>query len=264
MRIEDYKLMHALEADFWWFVGMRKVTEALVRRYASGVSKAVLDMGCGTGINLLWAAELFQSGRVVGCDYSATALSWCVETLKSAASDSGRVEPRLSQGDVRHLPFETGSFDLVTNLDVLDTFASPGEDLQAMSEFFRVLRPGGVAFVRVPAYQWLMSSHDLLFETQHRYSVPELRAKMSGVGFVVIEATYANTLLFPIALLRRTLRKVAGIADDKTDAQPWPRFLKWLNGPFRFCLQLEAMWLAKGGTLPFGLSAICLGRKPDC
>ena len=131
-----------------------------------------------------------------------------------------------------------------------------------MAEFFRVLRPGGVAMIRVPAYQWLLSSHDHLFDTKHRYTVPELRAKMSLVGFEVIKATYANTLLFPVALTRRLLRKVAGIADDKTDAQPWPKSLEWLNGPFKLCLRLEASLLARGVLLPFGLSAICLGRKP--
>ncbi len=262
MRTEDYNLMHALEADYWWFVGMRRVIGALVHRYAPKASGDILDMGCGTGINLLWAADQFRPERIIGCDYSATALSWCVATLKAAPSIRNRTVPRLSQGDVRYLPFQSDSFDLVTNFDVLDTFGSPGQDLLAMTEFFRVLRPGGVALIRVPAYQWLMSSHDTLFETKHRYTVPELREKMSKAGFEMVQSTYANTLLFPVALVRRLLRKVAGLANDKTDAQPWPKSLEWLNGPFKLFLLAEARWLAQGFRLPFGLSAICLGCKP--
>jgi ubiquinone/menaquinone biosynthesis C-methylase UbiE len=69
--------------------------------------------------------------------------------------------PLLSQGNVVHLPFASERFDLVYNLDVLDVFTpSGGGALEAMKEFYRVLRPGGLALVRVAAYRWLLSSHD--------------------------------------------------------------------------------------------------------
>ncbi len=68
--------------------------------------------------------------------------------------------PHLARGDVRHLPFAAGSFDALTLLDVLDQFPPDGQDLLGFAELHRVLRPGGVAFARVPAYRWLLSSHD--------------------------------------------------------------------------------------------------------
>jgi ubiquinone/menaquinone biosynthesis C-methylase UbiE len=260
MRKEDYDLMHQLETDYWWFVGMRRITSALLSCHVGQIPRSILDVGCGTGINLLWLTRQYQPDRIVGCDFSAVALGWCAETIRNAPSSSKKTTPVLSRGDVRKLPFAGGSFDLTTNSDVLDLFAK-GEDLQAMKEFYRVLRPGGVAFVRAPAYDWLLSSHDTLFETQHRFSVPELRDKMKLAGFEILKTTYANTLLFPLALVQRLLRKFAGMAPEKTDTQPWPQSLEWLNGPFTACLDLEAKWLAAGRRLPFGLSAICIGRK---
>jgi hypothetical protein len=131
-----------------------------------------------------------------------------------------------------------------------------------MKEFYRVLRPGGVAFVRAPDYDWLLSSHDTLFETKHRFSAHELREKMKLAGFEILKTSYANTVLFPMALAQRLLRKFAGVSPEKTDTQPWPESLQWLNRPFTACLDLEARWLAAGHRLPFGLSAICIGRKP--
>jgi SAM-dependent methyltransferase len=262
MRKEDHDLMHMLESNFWWFVGMRQIKGALLSRHLSCAPQDILDVGCGTGINLLWMAQQFRPRRVIGCDYSRNALEWCRETLKAAPSYSQKVTPHLSRGDIRHLPFANNTFDLVINLDVLDTFAG-GEDEQGLAELLRVLRTSGVAFVRAPAYQWLLSSHDILFETKHRYMTSELAAKMSRVGFQIVRTTYANSFLFPVAMAERLLRKLAGWSSDKTDAQPWPRSLEWLNGPFTACLRLEAYCLARGFTLPFGLSAICIGRKPD-
>jgi SAM-dependent methyltransferase len=260
MRKEDYDLMHALESDYWWFAGMREVTSALLSRYLASAPRDILDVGCGTGINLLWMTQQFRPERVVGCDYSSAALGWCQVSIKGSRSYSQTVIPRLSQGDIRQLPFTGDTFDLVTNLDVLDLFPPP-EASRAIAELHRILRPGGIAFVRAPAYQWLLSSHDELFESTHRYSTSELRRKMSQAGFRIVRTSYANTILFPLAMTVRLLRKTLGLAANKTDTQPWPPSLQWLNGPFKSCLRLEAKWLALGKTLPFGLSAICIGIK---
>jgi SAM-dependent methyltransferase len=259
---KDYEIMHALEARFWWFAGMRHITRALLKRHISGSPRAILDVGCGTGINLLWMLQQFPPELIVGCDYSPVALGWCQETLQASGSASARVRPVLCRGDVRKLPFSDRTFDLATSLDVLDLFPPIGDDTRAMAELHRVLRPGGLALVREPAYQWLLCGHDVAFETQHRYSTGELREKMSSAGFQVIQTTYANTLLFPLAAMRRLLRMI-GIANEGTDTKPWPKAFEWLNLPFTRCLAWEARWLARGLGLPCGLSAICIGRRRD-
>jgi SAM-dependent methyltransferase len=261
MRQKEYDEMHALESDFWWFVGMRDIAEALLKLHGGEHFPRFLDVGCGTGINLLWVARTFRTRAIVGSDYSPAALTWCRRTLNDASVAVSPV-PQLSRGDVRGLPFAHGSFDAVTLFDVLDQFPPDGQALSAIAELYRVLRPGGVACVRVPAYRWLLSSHDYVYESKHRYSAPELARKMSCAGFEILTATYANTTLFPLALLQRGLRILTGYQRQKTDAQPWPKSLQWLNKPFRLCLSMEAAWLSRGRRLPFGLSAMCLGRKP--
>jgi len=262
MRKEDYDDMHALESDYWWFAGMRRITFALLKRHLPGGALDFLDVGCGTGINLLQMCRDFPLRRAVGCDFSSIALAWCRDTIRNAPAHPRGTVPRLSRGDVRSLPFADASFDLVTSLDVLDVFDPNGEDEKAFAELHRVLRPGGVAFFREPAYRWLLSSHDTLFDTRHRYTTGELRRKISKAGFRIAGSTYANTLLFPLAAGQRLLRRFAGICPERTDTQPWPPHLQWLNRPFEACLALEAVMLSKGWSLPFGLSAICIGIKP--
>ncbi len=260
MRTEDYQIMQALESDYWWFIGMRMVTGAVMARHLRRRPQRILDIGCGTGINLLWMALRHHPDEIVGCDLSPTALELCRRTLTTARPQPSGVSFTLTRGDIRRLPFADCSFDLVSTMEVLDTLG-PGEDAAALADIHRVLRPGGLAFVRVPAYQWLLSSHDLVFETRHRYSAGELRGKMEAAGFRILSVTYANTLLFPLAMTQRLLRKWLGIAADRTDTQPWPRWLEWLNTAFRSCLVLEASLLRRGWLLPFGLSAICIGTR---
>jgi SAM-dependent methyltransferase len=262
MQKNEYDEMHALEADFWWFAGMRDITSAVLARFVHDRPKRLLDIGCGTGINLLWMGKTVRPNFIVGCDYAAAALEWCKVTIRQAPGSDANSRPVLARGDVRHLPFASDSFDLFTILDVLDQFP-PGEQvLQSFRELLRVLRPGGVAFVRSPAYRWLLSSHDYVYETKCRYSSRELRGVMEAAGFEILESTYANTLLFPLALLQRGLRILTGYRQQKTDAQPWPPSLAWLNSLFRSCLGAEARWLRSSRRLPFGLSVICVARKP--
>jgi len=262
MRKEHYDLMYAQETDFWWFAGMRMVMGEILKKHLQNGPKRTLDVGCGTGINLLWMASFFRPESITGCDYSRAAIGWCAEALRSARDQDAIRAVQLSRGDARRLPFSEGSFDLVTSFDVLNHFPE-GEAVHAMAEISRVLRPGGLAIIREPAYQWLLSNHDTIFGTCRRYSAPELERRMTRVGFRILETTYANTVLFPLAAAQRLLRKHAGIASDRTDVHPWPPMLRWLNGPFKACLGLESRLLARGCRLPFGLSAICVARKID-
>jgi hypothetical protein len=105
----------------------------------------------------------------------------------------------------------------------------------------------------------LRSSHDQDLRTHHRYSCPELREKLEAAGFEVRLASYANSLLFPVVLLRRSLKRF-GVGKG-TDVKPLPAALAWLDPIFRRVLGAEAGLLSSGKRLPFGLSVICYARK---
>jgi hypothetical protein len=125
---------------------------------------------------------------------------------------------------------------------------------------YRVLRPGGIAFVRAAAYEWMKSGHDAALHSQRRYTLGELRGKLEQAGFIVRRATYANSLLLPVAMLRRLALKRLGLADSGSDVKPLPSSLQWLNDGFARALQAEAHWL-RAHRLPCGLSAICVAEK---
>jgi SAM-dependent methyltransferase len=253
MQAEDYEYLYALEEDFWWFAGMRAVTSALLDPFCSeDPDRTVLDAGCGTGSNLAWLCRYADRGAFFGIDLSTDALRFC----RTGGHGS------LARASVTALPFSAEHFDLVTSFDVLAQLSSD-EGKSAVGEMFRVLRPGGISFVRTAAYEWMHSGHDEALGTQRRYNLDDLESLLAGAGFDLLRSTYANSLLLPIAAVRRLVLKRTGLADSGSDVKPLARGLRWLNGTLQSVLDTEANLLGSARIkLPAGLSAICIAQKP--
>ncbi len=253
MQSEDYDYLYDLEERFWWFAGMREITSVLLDPYLPARDRMILDAGCGTGGNLEWLTRYAGNGRIVGIDLISTAIDFCRK----------RNHLNLAQASATDLPFADASFDLTTSFDVLAQIPGKDADERAMREMFRVLRPGGIAFVRSAAYEWMRSGHDEALGTQRRYRLPELRLKLQHSGFTILRETYANSLLLPVAATRRLLLKPLGLADGGSDVKPLPPGLQWLNLVLERALGGEARLLRNPrATLSAGLSAICVAEKP--
>ena len=250
MQPQDYAYLYELEENFWWFVGMREITRSLLAPIISGSATLVLDAGCGTGGMMAQLTRYAAEQSIVGIDFSENALRFCVQ----------RQQQMLARASVSELPFADATFDLITSFDVLQ-HVPDGKDAIAIADFYRVLRPGGIAFVRVAAYQWMRSGHDDAIAVQRRYDLDELTAHLRNAGFIIRRATYANTLLFPVAVMKRLIFTPAGRAHAESEVKPWSKGWRWLNGLLTVPLKIEALAL-RMINLPFGLSAICIGQKP--
>jgi len=250
MQARDYAYLYELEENFWWFRGMREITKVLLDPLcAIAGHRRILDAGCGTGGMLSWLSQYTRSG-VTGIDLSPTALEFCRK----------RNHQKLAQGSIAQLPFADSTFDLVTSFDAIQHVLDKG-DVRAIAEIYRVLRPGGCAFVRVPAYEWLRSGHDEALKVQRRYTLTELSDEMRRAGFSIRRVTYANTFLLPVAVMKRLVWSRFSSAHAESEVKPWPKSWQWLNGWLPLPLKLEAKILRRM-NLPFGVSAICIGEKP--
>ena len=256
MRAEEFASLYALEEHHWWFTGMREIAAAMLDHAAARARfgqrpTPILDLGCGTGFVIDWLTRYAGGTPVTGLEYSADGVHFCRQ----------RGHRELAQASAVALPFAGERFDLVTSFEVFDELP---DDRLAFQEVARVLRPGGYFLIRLPALEWLRSSHDAAMHTHRRMSLDELAAKARSAGLVVDRATYANSLLLaPIAAVR-LWRNVFFGNHARSDVQSLPTALGWLEHVFRGCLKAEARWLRSGpaAALPIGVSVLCLARKP--
>src|SRR5215467_928489 len=189
MRDDEYRRIFDSEERFWWYEGMRAITASFLDgRLSSNPEPRLLDVGCGTGYSIAWLRKHLPASKAFGIDSSPKAAElWRLRQIDTAG---------LASAD--RLPFGDTEFDLVTCFDVIYQLDErPARE--AFREMHRVLKPGGLVFIREPAYEWMRGSHDLVIGTRHRYRLKELRRTLDDCGFKLVRSTYANTLLFPLA-----------------------------------------------------------------
>jgi SAM-dependent methyltransferase len=160
------------------------------------------------------------------------------------------------QGNLLGLPYPSSSFDVVTSFDVL-YHAWVLDDAQAVRELARVLKPGGLMLVKVPALKILWGAHDEAVHSRHRYTRGELERLLESAGLRLVRSTYANSLLFPVLLSRRFLDRI--LDRHGSDVTLLPPLLEKLFGGL---LSIEAGLLGVL-NLPIGASVFAVARKAD-
>jgi len=113
-------------------------------------------MGCGRGAVLTAVARRLTAGRVTGDIWSRTDQSGNARdvALRNAGIEGVGERVRIETADMRSLPFQDDTFDLVVSSLAIHNIKSNADRRQAISEGFRVLRRGGrivIADIRATA-----------------------------------------------------------------------------------------------------------------
>jgi len=250
MNADEYVKLAEVEDQMWYFRSLHGHVDrelAGMRRDAPGAAGAVqvLDAGCGTGGLILRLRAAYPSWQFSGIDFMPLARELA---RKRCGSD---VDLRVAS--ITELPFADASFDAVVSADVVCQVENPEV---AAAEFFRVLRPGGIVIINVPAYMWMWSYHDDSCQTKHRYTRPEIAALLQGAGFAPGRTTHWNALPFPVVWAKRKLFRTS---HDTSDVKEYPRIV---DAGFSGLMALEHAWLRAGGRWAWGTSVFGVARKP--
>lgn len=246
MRRDLYEEMFDQESYYWWHVGKRGLVKELLIRYTDleKEKQKILDVGCGTGMMM---KELSVNSEVWGLDSDPLALNFCQK----------RGFKNLTKGDLsQKLPYSEKSVDAVLCLDVLEHLKN---DRMPLKEFYRILKPGGVLVITVPAYPQLMSRWDKVSGHRRRYLRQDLESLLCQAGFRVEKISYFNFFALLPAVLVRFFKSNLNAKDYPSDFIKLPG---WLNQVLIFLTKIEKSVITQT-NLPVGLSIICLGRKND-
>lgn len=210
-----------------------------------GETASILDAGCGTGGLIRRLAPRHPGWRWTGLDVSPLACGFARTRVPAGVA--------MVEGTVERMPFADASFDALVSADVL---YHVDDDVTALREFRRVLRPGGWVVLNVPAHRWLFSYHDVAVHGRRRYEVREVREKLARAGFAAGEETHWNALLLPLVFVRR---KLLPAPSGGSDVEVWP---DWQEALFGAAIKAERAWLRHVGALPYGTSILALARRP--
>ncbi|HKG60335.1 MAG TPA: methyltransferase domain-containing protein [Pyrinomonadaceae bacterium] len=243
MMEHTYPILFRVEQSHWWHIGRRQIIASFVEDICRRVTDRrprILDVGCGTGANLLM---LSQYGDAEGVDVSEDALAFCRE----------RGLENVKLGAAEELPYDDGTFDLVTALDVVEHL---DDDVAGLREMRRVLRPGGRVLLFVPTFMFLWGLQDDVSHHRRRYRLPELQRVLEQAGFQIERTTYANITFFMPILAMRKLMRLMGIKAESENNINVPA----LNGVLARLLGAESFVL-RYMNIPFGVSGLCVARK---
>ena len=232
------------EADYWWFVNKRRLVLQLLDAYAPDRG-VLLEAGSGGG---LFASILQEHGwRVVATDLAPDAARF---------ARAHGVRHAIAMDAATGWPFADDSAEALVMLDVLEHIE---DDTAALAEVRRVLRPGGIAVVSVPAYQWLFSSWDAYNEHYRRYTGTRLRKCAQAAGLEVLRLSYWNAVSLPPAICLRLKDRLAGVEYERLEYPPVPRVV---NAALIAYGRIESTWL-QWGSMPAGLSVAVVLRNVD-
>lgn len=237
----EYRLMDALEQDFWWYRAMHAVILQRLLDLSLPDGAEVLDAGCGTG-------GLLQLLRQRAPQYRYSGLERDEEAVAMATRKTGIA---IVHGNVNAMPFADSQFAAILSQDVL--YHRAVDEDAMIAECMRCLQPGGHLLLHVAAFQWMASAHDEHVHGARRYTSGQLRALLSRHGFKVVRAGYWNSLLFPLMLVQRL---TVGRHKATSDVATVPA---WQNRLFFAILDCERRLRLQ---FPFGGSVWIHGHKP--
>jgi len=155
----------------------RRVLSTLLTEAGAGSTDCLLEVGCGSGVNLRWlATQSFCAKPLTGLDLNA----YFLHEAEAIAQQEGVADRILwSKGDAESIPYEDCSFDVVLTFTVLEECDAD----RALAEIFRVLKPGGraavvVRAIDIPVYWHLPAEPDIVSKAK----VPNEMISAQGCG----------------------------------------------------------------------------------
>jgi len=232
-------------SDHWIDTASRQYALGQLEKHVKKDFPIVLEIGCSSGYMLQAMQKSFPQALILGSD--------CVGDPLNKLAREFRGIPLL-QFDLVKCPLPDTSIDAVVLLNILEHIQ---DDLSALSQVNRILKPGGIAIMEVPAGTGLYDLYDELYLHYRRYSLSDLTRLSRDAGFEILRKSHLGFLAYPAFWLtkKRNQNFIKG-ASVKPEKVVERNILKTKRNPtLNIIMSLE---LALGKCLRYPLGIRCL------
>jgi SAM-dependent methyltransferase len=240
----------AAGADHFVDLASRRHAVVEAKRAHGPTPQVILEVGISSGYLLQDLLREMPQASLIGSDYTQG-------TLEKAAVRVPFVP--LLQFDLVTCPLPDSSVDTVILLNVLEHIER--DDL-AVRQLHRILKPGGVTIMEVPAGESLYDSYDKALLHWRRYSMSKLVRLVRDAGFTVERRSHLGCLLYPGFWLAKKLGRAAPATEQNLDASV-QRSITWSAriGAAATALMAAEAALRTRMYLPFGIRCLVTCRK---
>jgi SAM-dependent methyltransferase len=244
-----YEELATLESRNFWFVARNRLINWMVKRYLP-LNGNYLEVGCGTGFVLQMLQKSLKGWRIFATEAQPEGIVFAKNRVPEGVS--------FFQMDACHIPFRD-EFDAIGAFDVIEHIP---EDVAAIAQIHSALKPSGCFILSVPQHMFLWSKYDEVGCHFRRYSAAEIGSKLKAAGFSVLLSTSFNSLLLPLMMLSRAMKK--GDSAGQIDVLQELRLPSTVNTILSVILKIECLLIRFGVRFPVGGSRIIVAQKTAC
>lgn len=240
--------------DGWIDVAERKRVLDAIKRIFPQINennKIVVEFGSSTGYMIEEIKQSFPDNTYIATDL-----------MREGLEQSYKRNPEIChiRCDSTNAPFIDNSIDFIFALNVLEHIEN---DVKAISECYRILKPGGCCLFVVPKGKNLYDYYDEMLFHKRRYSQGELTDKCLKVGFEIKEDFHLAVLCYPAFWLKKKINRRIG--KKLTQKEKIERVRKDMNAAFRSpvaiaLMEIETVFL-KYIKPNFGIREFVICRK---
>jgi SAM-dependent methyltransferase len=156
-------------------------------------SSSIMEVGCSAGHLLADIRRSLPNATLIGGDYTLGTLVKLGEKMPDIP---------LVRFNLADSPLPSDTYDAMVLLNVLEHIEN---DVAATRHIARMLKPGGVAVIEVPAGPELFDDYDRQLQHFRRYTLPGLCKVIEGAGLKVERRNYLGALIYPAFYLAKKL-----------------------------------------------------------
>lgn len=222
-----------------------------IQRHTPVKSGVILEIGCSSGFMLNLMHKKLPDSIIIGADVVRA-------PLLKLSTDMPNIP--LLRFDLMNCPLPDNSVDAVIMLNVLEHIENDGMALQQVK---RILKPGGVAIIEVPAGPRLYDVYDKILMHYRRYSLRQLRERILSQGFQVIKQSHLGFFIYPgFWFVKQRNKRLVSEAEAIQKQTVEKNINRTKDNKLLVALMEFELYLGRSVSYPIGIRCLMTCKKP--